>query len=293
MYNLFTVGAVDWSRLKKALSGQFAVPVEAVEVADANEFDSRNWEAWVSCEYEAVHGDVTYSLNIYATDDVEGRPTERALSIGLVGELQQSLLFPADEDLPSAYWVAIPGGPVTRARLVSSDEEESTYRVDVVEHAVPQLPHVSVAHIPEVIRLVRMATPIADEFKSVLADFAERSPVPDGDQAMEDWNWYAPRRLAAWESLTVRMASHWPPSRWYPADYYRQDLEMRDHLERVPSTVPASVASPLRKALVRIDDAFRKCTEEDGGEALSAALGSPVPSQGWWWHRCPLQIPWG
>jgi hypothetical protein len=87
--------------------------------------------------------------------------------------------------------------------------------IDAVERPVALLPHVRVALQPEVIKDHEVPHPIADAFDSLLG---ERGLIPETGSDL----WYATMRLRAWEALTVRMTSGWPPDGWYPRAYFEQ-----------------------------------------------------------------------
>jgi hypothetical protein len=173
---------------------------------------------------------------------------------------------------PSAYWLVAPDGPRTRARVYDGPGDGSLV-IDAVARPVASLPHVRVARQPEVIKDHAVPHPVGDAFDVLLG---ERGLIPEtGDEL-----WHATSRLKAWEALTVRMTSGWPPDGWYPRDYYDEDLGVRDELSR--SKVPAEVAEPFRRALETVDEAFRAHTRPAASE----------PERGWWWARVPDPEPW-
>ncbi|MER5640893.1 hypothetical protein ABT095_28585 [Kitasatospora sp. NPDC002227] len=276
-YSIITVEAPDRDSLRLALAEQFAVPPGEVELADAGETDGRNWAARVSCEFERLHGDVSHVLAVHAAADRPSAPAEPVLAAGLAVRLRQVLLVHNSGVRPSAYWAALPDGSMVRARVYESDDEDAAYRVDAAEAAIPGLPHVPVERISEVIRDVPLPTPVVEA--------ALREAGPDGARPAGGDPHFV-NRLRAWEMLTVRMARSWPPSAWYPAEFYREDLELRDSLEG---------AGGLAAALDRIDEDFRQLTADDGGAALGAEIGVPgaqLALRPWWWRRRPLEIPW-
>jgi hypothetical protein len=105
----------------------------------------------------------------------------------------------------------------------------------------------------------------------------------DGAAPTDDAATDAMSLIGAWEALAVRMTAGWPPDGWYPAEYYREDLQNRDALAAVLERLPPDAAAPLAEATARIDEVFRAGTGE--------ARGSPAP-RGWWWGRVPDPIPW-
>ncbi|MEW1909443.1 hypothetical protein AB0442_13455 [Kitasatospora sp. NPDC085895] len=293
-YNLLLTGDLDHGLIAAGLAEQFGLPTGEVDVAGADDYDNRNWDAVVSCTYERVLGDVTWALDIHAAADRPGLPSESQLAAGLAGRLGRSVLFPAQESLPSAYWLAAPGGLVTRARLLIDDEDEVTYTIDAVEQAVPDLPSTPVQRQPEVIREHRPATPATDAFAAWLTEH-EHSRGHGTDPAEEEAEWYARTRLGAWESLAERMAAAWRPDDWYPADFYHEDLEVRDQLVQTVAALPQEVSARAAEALASIDEVFREHTVDDKGTAVSEALGLPrldVALRSWWWQRRPNPLPW-
>ncbi|MFF1495559.1 hypothetical protein [Streptomyces sp. NPDC058304] len=80
-YNLLTVDAVSPEAMAAALAGCLGIAVGDVEVADPDgDPDLRNWDAPVSCEHRAVHGDVAWSLDVYAQEHVADQPLESDLA---------------------------------------------------------------------------------------------------------------------------------------------------------------------------------------------------------------------
>lgn len=260
-YDLFIIGDLDRARLAAALASLAGVPVTSVDVA-AEDAEERAWEAPVSCTYTEVDGDVDWQLDIY----LEGAPSEENAAARLADDLDRVILYPAPIELPSAYFLAAPGGLVTRARLFRDDDAK--YQLDAVERAVPQLPSVPVAAQPEVIREYPVPAPITSGVSA-----------PPGVVAL----------LGAWENLTSRMASGWPPDAWYPVEFYAQDLRVRDELAE--TQLPVDVAAALEK----IDEHFRTLTDNDVESTLAALLGISridLRLRDWWWRRIPNPVPW-
>jgi hypothetical protein len=286
-YNLFTVGPLDRDRLAEALASLTALPVETVDVGDANDED-RNWDAAVSCTYEPVAGDVTWSLDIYLTKAVSVRPSEPQVATFLAEELTIPVLYPASEAIPSAYWITAPGCPQTRARLYSTDDDVPRYVIDAVERPIELLPALRVASQPEVIREHRMPTPITDQLRSDIVALAGAGE--DDDVIRRTLSW-----LAVWESLTVRMAGGWPPDGWYPAEFYREDLESRTELDSAVRRLPDPIHELFIAALHRVDETFRTLTQIVGEDRVTAALRPNVSEEiagHWWWQRLPEPEPW-
>ncbi|MFJ1753607.1 hypothetical protein [Kitasatospora sp. NPDC088134] len=289
-YNLFLTGSLQRDSITDVLAEQFGRPADDVDVADADDYDSRNWDATVSCTYEQVHGDVTWSLDIHVPDDLPARPAEGRLAAALAGKLGQPVLFAAAEPLPSAYWLAAPGGLLTRARLYESDDEDATFTIDAVAQPVPELPDVPVDRQAEVIREYRVSTPVTDAFGAWLAGRGT-----SGSEGQSEAEWYARTRLGAWEGLTVRMSTAWPPDGWYPVDFYQEDLDLRDQLVQTAAELTGETAARFTEALARVDELFREHTVDDKGVALSETLGLPrldLALRNWWWQRRPDPMPW-
>ena len=295
IYNYFLTAELNSDRLREALALAFAVPLASVDVSAADDYD-RDWEAAVACGYEQSLGDATWSLDIVCGDEQPGTPTEKHVALVLAEELGQAVLFPAEPFPPSAYWLSAPGGLRTRARLYEEDGEDGPhYVIDAVGRPVPGLPGLRVDRQPEVIREHRVPTPTGDGFSAWVAAHRESQGRAAAPRPGEP-EWYAATRLGAWEALTVRMTANWPPDGWYPADYYREDLETRDELEGVAQRLDPDVVQRFTAVLAEIDQAFRDATVETPGAALPEALGGSGPEtshRGWWWHRLPPQLPWG
>lgn len=272
-YDLFIIGDLDRVRLTAALASLAGVPVTSVDVA-AEDADDRNWEAQVSCTYTEVGGDVDWQLDIYLDDAIVGHPTEENAAARLADDLDRVILYPAPIELPSAYFLAAPGGLVTRARLFRDDDAK--YQLDAVERAVPRLPSVPVAAQPEVIREYPVPAPIT----AALGDLP-------GPRALA--------LLGAWENLTSRMVSGWPPDGWYPVEFYAEDLGVRDELADSVERLPADAVGPVRAALEKIDEHFRTLTEDDIESTLAGLLGISridLRLREWWWRRIPNPVPW-
>ncbi|MFI7410356.1 hypothetical protein ACIBU0_17010 [Streptomyces sp. NPDC049627] len=287
MYNLLVTGAATPSKLRAALATAFHIAVHDVDVVDAfGDPDQRNWGAAVSCEYTALHGDLSWALDLYAQEFVSNPPKEEALAKELAALIGQLVFFSAAEELPSAYWVASPDGRFTRARVVVSDDEEPVYRVDAVEKPLQRLPGAHVMRIAEVVGELKIPTPLTDTFRERLSAQESVSGAP---------GWDAWTRLGAWEKLVAHMASGWAGSGWCPPDLYRDRLEARDGLERVAPRLAEAIAGELWSVLHRLDSAYAGLTVEDkGGELAGLLLGAKARQRqlGWWWYRRPEPLPW-
>jgi len=158
-YNLLTVDAVRPAAMASALAGVLGVAVRDVDVAHADgDQESRDWEAAVLCTYHGLRGDLARSLDVYAQESVAGQPAESEVAAALAEVAGTTVLFPADEAPPSAYWAVTPDGMVTRARLEPSDDEPPVFTVTAVEAPVPQLPRATVERFAEIVREQRPET---------------------------------------------------------------------------------------------------------------------------------------
>jgi hypothetical protein len=155
IYNLLLVGPpVSSTALAEALAEAVRTEGADVDVADRDGDQSRrDWTAPVLCGYIGLRGDLPLELDIYAEDAlVNEAPAEPELARRLAMALGVPVLYPAEEDLPSAYWLATSSGESVRARLYASDDEPPVYTIDAVESALAQLPHIRVSDLPEIAR---------------------------------------------------------------------------------------------------------------------------------------------
>ncbi|MEU6589723.1 hypothetical protein ABZ923_10945 [Streptomyces sp. NPDC046881] len=243
----------------------------------------------VFCDKVTVLGDVSVSLDIHVQESVQPQPSERDLASASARAADTVVLFPAEEAPPSAYWPAREEGLVTRARLYGSDDGPR-YTIDRVEDPVGRLPHVTVARIPEVVRELKIATPLADTFAAHL-----RRMHPDEAGTLGSPARTARGRLGAWEKLVGQMDAAWAPSGWYPPDLYGERLEVRDELEQVRTQLPQDLAALIRDSLGSLDALFAELTVDDTGGLLRKELlpaEGTASSHGWWWNRRPEPLPW-
>ncbi|MDQ0751004.1 hypothetical protein QF034_005235 [Streptomyces africanus] len=110
-----------------------------VDVADRDGDQSRrDWTAPVLCGYITLRGDLSLELDIYVEDAlVDEAPAEPELARRLALALGVPVLYPAEEDLASAYWLATSSGESVRARLYASDDEPPVYTIDALDPRSP------------------------------------------------------------------------------------------------------------------------------------------------------------
>ncbi|MFI8831477.1 hypothetical protein ACIGPN_10655 [Streptomyces afghaniensis] len=153
--NLLLVGPpVSPTSLAEALAEAVRTESADVDVADRDGDQSRrDWTAPVLCGYITLRGDLSLELDVYVEDAlVNEAPAEPELARRLAMALGVPVLHPAEEDLPSAYWLASPSGESVRARLYASDDEPPMYTIDALESVVAQLPRIRVSELPEIAR---------------------------------------------------------------------------------------------------------------------------------------------
>jgi hypothetical protein len=268
-YGFLTADDPGADSLAAALAEMLALPVDAVDVGVEGD-DDRRWEAPVSCTVTPLTGDLRLDLDVFLGDTVQNPPPAPVAAVWLAARLKTVVAYQAVPDRPSAYWLVGPDGGRTRARLVEDDDVPG-YRIDAVERALPALPGLTVSPLPEVIHEYRMPVPLTDQL---------RERFPDQQAVLLPfWNW---------EAMVTRLVEGWPPDGWYPADYYRNDLAMRDELAGLPEAARVTIAV----ALDEVDRRFAEATVDDGGEALNAATGPAPAGAGWWWRRVSQPLPW-
>ncbi|GHF19112.1 hypothetical protein [Streptomyces morookaense] len=298
-YNFFTVDPLDESTLYQALASCLEVDVDSVDVADADgDQDSRNWDALVLCDHSEVHGKVSRYLDIYVQDSVAHQPSEADLALRFATATQSVILYPAEENIPSAYWLVTPSGLVTRTRLMAADDDRSVYTIDAVESAVPQLPDVDVEQLPEIVRAHSLPTPIADAFSEAVAARRGRVGEPPSPSLADEPGaaFYRARiSLEEWERMVHRMSSGWQPTGRYPGELYREALEARDRVSDVINELPQPVGAQLLTGVNQLDDEFQRFTQDDNGQTMGQSFGlsgDDVAGRAWWWKRKPVNLPW-
>lgn len=280
MYHLM-VRLIDApTRLPPILAEAFRVALERTDVSAASELEDRNWDAVVTCEYEPLQGDLTWSLLIYAANEVEHQPTEEALASLAAQRLSAPVFTSWDSRFPWIRRVDLAGGGHTLARVLQPEDDESSYVVDATESEIPGFPNVPVTRFSEAVRAYGLPTPISDSLESA-------EPGRDTSRLVD--------LLRNWERLCSRMRSDWPPNRWFPANLYREDLEYRDLLGEAVAGAPSETAARASDALEQLDQIYRDYTVDDGGVALCSALPEGITklsSLPWYWHRRPHVLPW-
>lgn len=272
-YNFLTVEPLTLDTVTAALAHCLSVQIQEVDAADEDtDQELRNWDALVHCEKATVEGDVSTYLDIYVQESVRTQPTERELASAVARTAGTPVAFHTEEMLPSAYWLATEDGIVTRARVYESDGEETRYVIDRVEAPVARLPHVTVGRIPEVVRELKIATPVADAFAAQL----DRVSLEETGTAGTPF-WMARSRLGAWEKLVRHMEASWAPSGWCPPDLCRERLDARDELDQVRRQLPPPVACLLQQALDPLDTRFAELTADDTGGPLRKELPTAHP----------------
>lgn len=279
MYSVLVTSPDAPARVAEALSEIFGVPVDRVDVCDMEELDDRNWDAAVSCQYGRLSGDLSWSLSVYATE-AAAQPPEEDLALWLARRLDCPALFPGKETVPSIWLAATADGRVTHAEVEEPEDEDGPWYVRAVEEPVGDFPGARVGPFRSLVRELPIPTPVAEGQDAATSDGPLREI------------YYL---LVSWERLTVRMSTGWPPSHWYPADLYRDDLAVRDRLAEAVTALPDRERQVLSRALDLLDDHYRRHTYDDAGTALLLALGEQADafaSRPWYWHRRPEPTPW-
>ncbi|MBT2454172.1 hypothetical protein, partial [Streptomyces sp. ISL-86] len=197
IYSILTVDPIRPESMAVALAGCLGVAVGDVDVADPDgDPDLRNWDALVSCEHRAIHGDLAWSLDIYAQEEVADQPLERDVAARFAKAATTTVLFPASEAPPSAYWAVTQEGLLTRTRLELSDDEPPLYTVTAVETPVAQLPRATVTRFAEIVREQRPDTPIAQAFAASVEKVRQAADDDSGSSI-----WSAKVNLVVWERV--------------------------------------------------------------------------------------------
>ncbi|WP_274916962.1 hypothetical protein [Streptomyces sp. WZ-12] len=274
MCTLLTTGNGVLERIAPVLARFFGTVADDVDVCDAWDLENRNWDASISCEYMALGGELSWSLAI-ATDDTP-HLSEEDLALTVARELGIVVIFASDyKDISWIDRAATPAGEVCYVNTEQEEAEPPRWRVAVSEINIPEFPNAEVRRIPEIIKQLQLPTPITDSC------MPKEHPQPEI---------FYP--LLNWERLTVRMKMDWPPSAWYPASMYVEDLELRDQLDDVIAQLPPADQQPVREAVEQVDQMYRALTHDDGGRNLAEATKAPITDRPWYWYRRPLNPPW-
>ncbi len=83
---------------------------------------------------------VTGSGSVVQEEVGGDRPLESDLAARFAEAVGTTVLFPASEAPPSAFWAVTPEGLLTRARFEVSEDDPALHTVTAVEAPVPQLP---------------------------------------------------------------------------------------------------------------------------------------------------------
>ena len=290
-YNFLTVHRPAPHTVAAALAGAMGLPASDIDVAgeNAEQADERDWDAPVLCDYREVAGDVALAWDVSVSDAVTP-PGEAETALRLAARLGTTVLYPAQERAPSAYWAAGPDGTVTRVRLLETDgegdEQLPVLVADAVEAPLPQLPAARVEVLPEILWAEKVDTPVTDAFTAATS--------PQRAVPAESTLNRAREALLLWERLVRRIADDWAPTGRYPWELYAEDLRTRDHLAELAGAASDEERTPLARALAELDDVFRGHTEDDAGALLGRLTksGAAVAGRGWWWHRRPVRLPW-
>ncbi|SEF01056.1 hypothetical protein SAMN05428954_5223 [Streptomyces sp. 2112.3] len=275
MCTLLTTGDRIPDRIAPVLASFFGLPISEVDICDLWDLDSRNWDASVTCEYAPLSGDLSWSLAIATSDDTS-QLTEEVLALTVARELGVVVVFSSDySDISWIDRAATPEGDVCYINTIESEDDPPRWTVAISEIFIPAFPEAEVRPIPEIIKPLRLPTPITD------------ACVPKGHPQREAFY-----PLVNWERLTARMAADWPPSSWYPASMYVEDLELRDQLDDVIAQLSPEDQQRVREATAQVDRTYRSLTHEDGGENLARATGRPITDRAWYWYRRPPNPPW-
>ncbi|MFF7854801.1 toxin-antitoxin system YwqK family antitoxin [Streptomyces sp. NPDC007904] len=155
------------------LAEVFRVSLEQTDVSAGSEWEERNWDAVVTCEYDPLQGDLNWSLSIYAANEVKHRPTEEELASSVAHHLSTAVFISWDTKFPWVRRAALPDGGFTLARVLQLDDDSPTYVIDAAESKIPDFPHVPIIQFPEATHTHEFPTPIANS--------AEETEFEEGD----------------------------------------------------------------------------------------------------------------
>ncbi|MFE1560272.1 hypothetical protein ACFW6V_35440 [Streptomyces sp. NPDC058734] len=281
MHGFLTAGPAQPDAIARLLACIFRIPLESVDVYADGEMEERNWDAQVTCERAVFQsGDCQAQLVVYVDDDLPVQLSEADLAAQLAQTLNTPVLI-SWGTLPWMYEVVTAEGDRTFARVEGLEEGQDGVRVYATQEPVAAFPQATVEWFPEAVRDLATPTPVADEL------------FPEADRRSPAGEVRALVRL--WERLLSRMASGWPPSRWYGADMYSEDLENRDRLGLAAEALTAEDRAAALAAMEALDTRFRAQTVDDAGAALAVALGKAEEdfrTPQWYWRRRPPALPW-
>ena len=118
MYHLMVRSSDAPTRLPVILAEAFHVALAQTDVSAESEWEDRNWDAVLTCEYERLQGDLMWSFSIYAANEVEHRPTEEELALSVAQGLSVPVFTSWDARFPWIRRVALPDGAFTLARVL-------------------------------------------------------------------------------------------------------------------------------------------------------------------------------
>ncbi|MFG2571237.1 pentapeptide repeat-containing protein [Streptomyces sp. NPDC048481] len=199
-------------RLPPILAEAFRVTRVQTDVSAASEVENRNWAAVVTCDYELLQGDLSWSLDIYAAGEVEHRPTEDELASFVARRLKAPVFFSWDPVFPWIRRAALPDGGLTLARVLQPQDDNPAYLIDAAEAAIPGFPDVVLTRFPEALHVYgpdsrrRADWPPDRRFPATAfeGDVTRRTDVDDPDVGMDD----AHRLLYRGEPFTGEVTEH-------------------------------------------------------------------------------------
>ncbi|MYS24967.1 hypothetical protein GA0115240_172025 [Streptomyces sp. DvalAA-14] len=282
LYSVLIPRPVDPKDLAEAVGEAFGVPTARVGVHPMDDWEDRDPRALATCEYGALNGELAWSLVLYTVEAAGPQPSERELALRLARLLDCAALIPTVRISPDVRLAAAPDGRLVHVVVEEPDDEDGPWYVRAAEEPLADFPGAAVGPLESVVRAWRAPTPVT------ASGFAPTSGESAPAQAARDL-------LSAWERLTVRMAEGWPPSRWYSAALYEDDLLTRTRLDTALEGLSADQRAAARSVLGVLDATYRSRTVDDGGTLLATALGQPaeaLASRPWYWHRHPDPAPW-
>ncbi|MEU2945588.1 hypothetical protein ABZ617_06140 [Nocardiopsis alba] len=279
-YDAMLPTSIAPGKLKSTLSKIFELPETDVDINHSDYFGERNWDAKVTCDYEEKVGDVKIYLDIYAVDDIDTLPSSQEFALRLANLLCSSVIQQVDEPLYGVAKITTPSGETGYVRFDFPYEDEEIHVISGTEVPIPEFPKVGFSRFPEMIKSQNLPKIITDQYfpKEVPGDLGKLYSLS-----------------SAWEKLTVRMRTGWPPSGWYPASMYQDDLKARDEWEEICHRLAEETTAGPTKAMALIDRIFIESTVDDSGDSLVRAgeiSTEDLASRPWYWRRRPKDAPW-